>query len=180
MHKKHLLLSLSCLLLGVCSFLLLTCSFLPSSNIFAQFEIPGDNTIYNQDPSQALNAEWIDDPLRQGAFKVINAQDNNPENKLWGITSADTEITTHPQSESAVLKIISNIINYALGLVSLVALIYLIYHGILVLTAAWDETQYKRWLKWVKYAAIALAWLWLSRILISFIFYVINGIINWF
>ncbi|MEI7557973.1 MAG: hypothetical protein WCJ45_03990 [bacterium] len=42
------------------------------------------------------------------------------------------------------MDVIKNIVNYALGMVALVALIYLIYHGFLILTAAGDDTQYKK------------------------------------
>ena len=66
MYKNKILLSMSCLLLGACSFLFL-------ANAFAQFEIPGDSTIYTTDPSQALNAQDISNPLREGAYKIINA-----------------------------------------------------------------------------------------------------------
>jgi hypothetical protein len=63
-------------------------------------------------------------------------------------------------------------------LISLVALVYLIYHGILVMTAAGDEAQYKKWLKGIQFAAIALIGVGLSWLIISFIFYIIGGLIS--
>jgi len=158
-------------------FTLAAFSFMLSANTFSQFEIPWSPTIYNQDPYQALNPEWINNPIRNWAYKVINAGDK-PENKVVGITSVDTEIQTHQTAENQVMQIIKNIINYALGLLSLVALVYLIYHGVLMLTAAGDDTQYKNWLKWIKYAAIALAGIGLSRIFVSFIFYILQTIMK--
>jgi len=41
-------------------------------------------------------------------------------------------------------------------MVALVALIYLIYHGFLIVTASGDDTQYKQGLKGIKFAAIAI------------------------
>jgi hypothetical protein len=72
------------------------------------------------------------------------------------------------------LQIIRNLVNYALGLVSLVALIYLIYHGILILTAMGDDKRYKEGLKGIQFAAIALIGIGLSWIVISTIFWMIN------
>jgi hypothetical protein len=105
---------------------------------------------------------------------MINAQDDTQTNKIWWITNNEDQITSHKEAESQVMQIIKNVINYALWLLSLISLVYLIYHGFLMITAAGDDTQYKKWLKWLKFAAIALAWIWLSWIVISFIFYIIQ------
>lgn len=146
----------------------------------AQFEVPGNPTIYTQDQTQVVTAEGISNPIREWAFKVINAEDTNPLNKVGWLVSADTKIETHTTAKLETLAIIRNIVNYALGLVSLVALIYLIYHGVLVLTAAGDEAQYKKWLKGIQFATIAMGGIGLSRLIVSFIFYVIDGMISWF
>jgi hypothetical protein len=111
---------------------------------FAQFEVPGNATIYTQEQIQAISADGISNPIREGAYKVINAEDSDPLHQVEGLVSSDTKIETHDTAKLETLTIIRNIVNYALGLVSLVALIYLIYHGVLVLTAAGDETQYKK------------------------------------
>ena len=47
-----------------------------------------------------------------------------------------------------------------------------------MVTAWWDDGQFNKWLKWLKFAAIALWWIWLSRFVISMIFWVINKITN--
>ncbi|PJA48070.1 MAG: hypothetical protein CO170_03870 [candidate division SR1 bacterium CG_4_9_14_3_um_filter_40_9] len=146
----------------------------------AQFEVPGNATIYTEEQTQVINADDLSNPIREGAYKVINAEDNIPKNKVGGLVSADIEIETHDTAKLQTLSIIRNIINYALGLVSLVALIYLIYHGVLVLTAAGDETQYKRGIKGIQFAAIAIAGIGLSRLIVSFVFYIIQGAINGF
>jgi len=75
------------------------------------------------------------------------------------------------------MDVIKKIINYALWMLSLVALIYLIYHGFLILTAAGEEEQYKKGLKGIKYAAIAIVGIGASRLIVSFIFWLINLII---
>jgi len=115
------------------------------TSVSAQFEVPGSATIYTEEQQQVINADELSNPIREGAYKVINAEDPTDTSlKVEGLVSTDTEIQTHETAKLQTLGIIKNIVNYALGLVSLVALIYLIYHGVLVLTAAGDETQYKK------------------------------------
>jgi hypothetical protein len=69
-------------------------------------------------------------------------------------------------------------INYALASLSLVALIYLMYHGFIILTAAGDDSKYKEGMKGIKYALIAIGGIGLSWIFISTIFRVVNSFAN--
>jgi len=135
------------------------------------------STILNTDINQAVNTDlWsntIWDPLRQWAYQVVHSDDWLHE--LWWIIDNSTQITDHNTALNRTLEIIKNIINYALGLLSLVALIYMIYHGFLMLSAAWDESRYKNWFKWIKNAIIAIAGIWLSRFIISLIFRIIEN-----
>jgi hypothetical protein len=63
-----------------------------------------------------------------------------------------------------------------LGFLGLIALIYLIYNGFLILTAAGDDTQYKKGLQSIKYAAIALGGIGASWLIISLIFRIIQNL----
>jgi len=149
------------------------------STTFA-LQVPGDdNLILNENPFQALDVAGINDPIRDGAYKAI---DSDATTKwiweLWWIIWVNNKIDNHQTAKNQTLSIVKSIINYALGLVSLVALVYMIYHGVLILTAWGEETQYKKWLKWIQFAAIALIGIWASRLIISFIFWIINLIIK--
>jgi threonine/homoserine/homoserine lactone efflux protein len=42
------------------------------------------------------------------------------------------------------LEIIQNVINYALGLLAVIALVYLLYHGFLIATAGNDDSKAKK------------------------------------
>ncbi|HRX64185.1 MAG TPA: pilin [Candidatus Absconditabacterales bacterium] len=155
--------------------LLLGCSFGQT------FELGNTSTILNTDVTDAINTDngngTIGDPIREGAYKVINAE--NPQNTnqvIGGIVNNNSEITTHDTALNKTLEIIKNIINYALGLVSLVALVYLIIHGFMIITAAGDDSKYKKGLKGVKYAAIAIAGIGLSWFIVSMIFRIIKGV----
>ncbi|MFZ2150869.1 MAG: pilin [Candidatus Absconditicoccaceae bacterium] len=138
-----------------------------------------DDIILNTDIDNALdvydNNNPITDPLRQGAYKIIDADSTNTisNQELGGIVNPGL-IQDHGTAMNSTMAIIKNIINYALGLVSVIALVYLIYHGFLMVTAAGDDTQYKKGMKGLKFAAIALVGIGLSWLVISFIFWIIN------
>lgn len=131
------------------------------------------STIYNPDQTKVINTEYnsstINNPIEDWARRVT------PDN-AWLVGTDETEITDYMDALGQVLHVIQNVVNYALWILSLVALIYLIIHGFMILTAAGDDAKMKKWLKWVKNAFIAIAWIWLSWIIISFILWLINYI----
>ncbi len=135
-----------------------------------------DITILTQQEQQILNSQGIDNPLRQWASNMVAPEGGTA---LEGIVWAWDNIATHDTAQTRVLDVIKNIVNYALGMVALVALIYLIYHGFLILTAAGDDTQYKKGIWGIKFAAIALGGIGISRLLVSMIFRLINYLITW-
>lgn len=169
--NKKIFYSISVLFLIVWNIVIFT-------NVWGQWLYLGsDNTILNVDSDLVLdvydNNNPITDPVRQWIEKVVDANDdNNPDQKLiWVINP--WLISDHETAMNSTMQIIKNLINYALGLLSLIALIYLIYHGFLMLTAAGNDTQYKTGFKWLKFAIIALVWVWLSWLMVSFIFWII-------
>ncbi len=137
----------------------------------AQLEIPGESTIYNNNQDQYLDANDIANPIRDWAYTAIKSPNESME--VWGIQWSNEKIEDHQTAKDKTLKIIKNLINYALSLLSLIALIYMIYHWFIILTAAGDDAKYKEWLKWIKFAAIALIGIWLSWIIITSIFWLI-------
>jgi len=160
-YKKHMKLIKATLIIiiwaiGICS---------------AQLEIPWESTIFNSNQDQYLDANNISNPIRDWAYTAIKSPDSS--NEVGWVQWASQKIEDHDSARERTFAIIKNLINYALGLLSLIALIYIIYHGFIILTAAWDDAKYKQWLKWVKFAAIALVWIGLSRIVVSSIFWLI-------
>lgn len=73
-----------------------------------------------------------------------------------------------------VIDIIKNFINWALGLLGLIALIMLLYGGYKMVVAGGDEAAYQEWLKILKNAAIGIAFIATSYFMVSFIFFVIG------
>lgn len=162
------------------SFIFIISSSVLLTNTFWQwFELWNTSTILNTDVNEALNTDngngaTIGDPIREWAYQVVHSNDN--QYWLSWIINNDQEITEHSVALGKTLDIIKNIINYALWLLSLVALIYLILHGFMIVTAAGDDEKYKKWLAWIKHAVIAIWGIWLSRFVISFIFWIITNI----
>ncbi len=72
------------------------------------------------------------------------------------------------------LNFISDVVNYLLALAALVALIYLLYHWFIMVTASGNEDRFKKWAAWLKYWTIALLWIWVSWFMISLVFYVVE------
>lgn len=69
-------------------------------------------------------------------------------------------------------------INWVLWLLSLIALVLCLYGGFLMMTSGWDSKKYEKWVGILKWAGIGLAIIALSWLIVSLIFYVINGSIQ--
>lgn len=66
-----------------------------------------------------------------------------------------------------VIALIQIAINRLLWILAIVALIYMMYCGFLILSSWSDETKAWKGKKWISTAAIALAWIGLSRLIVS-------------
>lgn len=151
------------------------CVFLPLIGQ-TQFVTPDINTtILNPNLNQAVNTDLANDPLRDGAYVIIN---DGWSNSVDNIIGSNQPIGTFGNAKNRVINILNTIINYTLGLLAMVALVYLMYHGVLILTAAGDEERFNNGLQWIKYSAIALAGIGLSWFIVSLIFYLIDFIIS--
>jgi len=84
-------------------------------------------------------------------------------------------IWTDKPQEDALIHTIQNAINWALWLLSAVALVLVIYAWFLMLTSGWNSKKYNQWISVIKNVAIWLAIIGVSWLIVSLIFYVING-----
>lgn len=137
----------------------------------------------NVDGSDAVNTDGITgNPIRQGTFEIASPpEDWRPptgEGNFFTSIIEPVSIKNYADVQSATLGFFANLITYALGLLALIALIYLIYHGFLMVTAAGSDEQYNRGLKGIKYAAIAIVGIGVSWFVVSFIFGVIDNVIT--
>ena len=77
---------------------------------------------------------------------------------------------------SAFLDTIKNAVNWILGILATIALVVCLYGGFLMVTAAGDEKKYQKWLSVLKYAAIGLAIIGLSWMIVSVIFWFVRNL----
>jgi len=137
-----------------------------------------ENYILNENSQQVLNTQGVNDPIRDGAFRVVDSNGAGVgSGELAGVIWPNNEITNHVSAQNQTLQLVKNIINYVLGFMALIALVYLIYNGFLILTAGGDDAQYKKGIGSLKYAAIAIAGVGASRLIVSLIFRVIHLIV---
>jgi len=138
-----------------------------------------ENYILNENSQQVLNTQGVNDPIRDGAFRIVDSNGAGAwSGELIGILWPNSEITNHTSAQNQTLQLVKNIINYVLGFLALVALVYLIYNGVLILTAGWDDAQYKKGIKSLQYALIAIVWVGASWLMVSLIFRLLNLIIT--
>jgi hypothetical protein len=89
-----------------------------------------------------------------------------------GIAGAGTD------TGDGILDVIKRFVNYALGLLALIAFVMLLWGGYKMVTSGGEEEAYKEGLKILKNAAIGIAFISVSWFLVTFIFYVIGIITN--
>lgn len=137
-----------------------------------------ENYILNDNAQQVLNTQGVNDPIRDGAFRVVDSNGAGAgSGELQGIVGPNGQITDHTSAQNQTLQLVKNIINYVLGFLALVALVYLIYNGFLILTAGGDDTQYKKGIASLKFAIIAIVGIGASWLIVSMIFKVLSIII---
>ena len=137
------------------------------SHVFAGLPVFVDgDTVITDNPDQVIGAEIrnSDDPIRDGSYIIWENTD--------GIYNAE-ELTDTGTSREKTTNFIKGIVNYALWILGLIALIYMMYHGFLTLTAGADEEKYKKWREGVRYAAIALAGIGVAWFVVSGVFWLV-------
>lgn len=92
-----------------------------------------------------------------------------------GVNVAQGNSTT---ADESILDVVKTFINYALGLLALIALGVLLYGGFQMVTAAGDDGRYKAGFTILKQAAIGLAFIALAWIVVRFIFFVIGFVVQ--
>ena len=138
--------------------------------VTATFTTP-DNyyDILNQKDDTIVITDDIDDPLADGSYQIAST--------VKGLYMKWGKITTFLDAQNAALAYAQNLINRTLLIVWTVALVYLLYTGFQMVTAAGDETKFKERTKKTRAALIALLWIGLSAIFINFVLYVIDRIV---
>lgn len=126
----------------------------------------------NKDIYKAVGSEDIDENqsvFRQWAHLPVDDQKVNK-----AIIAADWEtILQYDEWAFKTFKYIKNIVNYSLWFLWILALIYLMYHWFIIVTTN-EENKHQDAMKSIKTASIAIAWIWISWFIVSFIYYVVR------
>lgn len=164
-------------LLWKISLSLVVISFLGCFWTFAFEGFWKESGIFNQDPDKVISTDWYDEnPFREGMKYSISDGDKEA---VEGVYNNDmSAFGKHGDAITEMMWIIQWIVNYALGFLALIALVYLVYHGFLVLTAGGDDNKVKKGQKGIRTAAIAIAGIWSSWAIISVILWFIDFLIN--
>lgn len=93
----------------------------------------------------------------------------NNENVSWLENLGVDEV-----EDAELIDVVKSFINWILGILSLIALIIILYAGFKMVTSAGDETKYKDGFKIIQQAAVWLAVIWLSWFIVSMVFWLIQ------
>lgn len=143
-----------------------------SASTFANNLINKLDEILTTDQKKIINDIWKENALREWAYSAIHA-DNQ---KIKNLIDSNDQIKTQKDAEKKTFKLIKRLINYALWLVSLIALIILLIAGFQMATAAGDDKKF--WAGKASLLKIAKA-IWgiaISWLIISMIFWIIDVI----
>ncbi len=112
-----------------------------------------------------------------GLSSQADAQGAQPS--VWGWDNQNVNYNPNVVGSEALandnlITSVKTFINWVIGLLALIALAILLWGGFQMLTAAGDDGKYKKGFTILKQAGIALAFIALSWLIVSLIFYVIN------
>jgi len=101
------------------------------------------------------------------------------EQNLWWYQQKTSYNATVSDSDALawdkLLKTIRTAINWVLGILSFIALCLCLWGGFQMMTSGGDSKKYESGLNILKWAAIGLAVIAVSWLIVSLVFYVING-----
>lgn len=117
----------------------------------------GNELIDEKDPTW----EWSKAMWDKSLWILHLPQASNYETELWYL-----------------LALIKITINWILWMLAFIVLIYLLYCGFQILSAWEDDKGVSTWRKWIKNAAIAIAWIWLAWLIISAMIWFIQLVSN--
>jgi len=133
-----------------------------------------NNEILTTDRNDVVSTTDIDgNPIKQWVDQLINGAPWSDKQLIGNLIREGEDINTFEKSIGKALDLVKTIINYALWLAALIALIILIFYWIQILVHQWEEAGKKAG-EAIKKVWLALAGLAFSWIIVSFIFFLID------
>lgn len=123
---------------------------------------------------QSIIVFWV---CLLGFTSIYNSTSAQYQYWYWEVWPAgEVKVPWHwKNTERALIDTIQTAINRVLWMLSLIALVLCLYAWFKMMTSSWDSKQYGAWFSILKNAAIWLAIIGLSRMIVSLIFWFING-----
>lgn len=118
----------------------------------------------------AVDGSWSTSQWINTFTNELSGIINNPDN--------DSYNDSYNTSLWKAIKLIQIAINRILWILALVALVYMLYNWFLVLTSWTESKNADKGKKWISTAAIALAWIGLSWLIVSAIIWLIKFVSN--
>lgn len=119
---------------------------------------PFEKSAPNYDDNNNLTASW-DNVIAAGAQAMADPID--------GIITTPEPIADHETALNRTIHLIQVAINRLLWILTAVSLIYMLYCGFQIFTSGADDAWTKKWKQWIKNAAVALAGVGLSWLIVS-------------
>ena len=122
--------------------------------------------VYTKDITAVVQTSGLDNPLRDGFGTIATGIQ-------WLVTG---DISSTVAIQKTTFGAVQSVINILLSFLSLVALIYLIYHGYIWLLGATSDDASKKSYAALQNAVWAIGWIGLSRLIVTTLFAIVAKI----
>lgn len=117
-------------------------------------------SLYTHDQANVIDDSWMDDPLRAGTL----------DSAKWMKWIAKINNDSAESRQKWFVDYVSIWVNYILGLLGLIVIIFIIKDGLAIITAAWDDNKKKEALKNVRNYILAIIFIWVSYLIVNLVF----------
>ena len=108
------------------------------------------------------------------AFAGITTQNPYVQKADWGETEDVKLIWTWTSKEDSFITVVKWAVNWVLGILALIALLYLMWGWFQMVTSGGDDDKYGAWFTILKHGATGLILIGVAWFIISIIFWLVN------
>lgn len=156
------------ILIGLC--------ILMNYNISSASGLPDQSAIgILTENSESFLQDYGDNAIRDGSYSAIKGETS--EEQIWGLIDSKEKIENQTDAQNKTLQLIKKIINFALGFISLIALVLLIIAGVKMVTANGDDKAFGAGKETLTTIVKAISGIAISWLLISAIFWFLQKIL---
>jgi len=142
--------------------------------LFAFFLFWTTNATFLDSKRQENHKDSIWTKMLQDSKPTINVDCANEDCSLTTWTELVKDTINDIEKERTFSEYIQDIVAYLLTFISIIAVIYIIYSGFVILTAAWDEEKIKKTKATILHVIIWIVLIWLAYPITLFIIKALN------